>query len=115
LNPGCHQSLKKRSIAAYWRNSNDRIGAKPSQFFFTAFGQRPVNSLEKMKEQRQKDAERKSMNRANEIPEETKKRRQLNAERANINRANESPEKGNQRRQMEAERANMNRVNESPE
>ncbi len=46
-----------------------------------------------MKEQRQKDAERMIMNRANETSEETKKRRQLNAERANINRANESPEK----------------------
>ena len=46
-----------------------------------------------MKEQRQKDAERKSINRANETPEETKKRRQMDAERANINRAYEYPEK----------------------
>jgi len=72
-----------------------------------------------MKEQRQKDAERMSMNRANETSEETQKRRHMDAERASINRANESPEKGNERKETHAKRMKVNRfnsrVNQSPE
>ena len=50
-----------------------------------------------MKEQGQKEAERISNIRANETLEETQKRRRMEAERASINRANESPGKANER------------------
>ena len=68
-----------------------------------------------MKNQHEKDAEKKRIHRANEIPEESKKRREVEVQRANINRANETPEKANDRKERNAKRTKLNRLNASPE